>query len=89
MNDNLLQFRRFMMDTDAAEAAPYITAATEKLNTLFPGHRILLYDHLTLGVETDSLYSETGIDIYELGLVDGEIPAIRNQRDDTVLTFRL
>ena len=59
------------------------------LQTLYPERRLTVYDRLTLGIETDSWYSDTGTDTYELGLVDHEIPAIRNTRDGEVLTFRL
>ena len=64
-------------------------AMSVKAQTLFPGKTITNYDPLTLGIETDSYYSETGTDIYELGMVDGEIPAVRNRRDGNVITFRI
>ena len=62
--------------------------AVDKLQTLYPGKRITVYDNITLGVETDSLYSDTGVDVYELGLVDGELLAMRCVRTDEVVTFR-
>ena len=77
------------MDEDPSFLDQCREAAIEKLQTLFPGKRIVRYDELTLGIETDSLYSETGVDIYELGLVDYEIPAFRNTRNDEVTTFRV
>ena len=40
-------------------------------------------------IETDSLYSETGVDTYELGMVVEEIYALRNTRDLEVVTFRV
>lgn len=40
-------------------------------------------------IETDSLYSETGVDTYELGMVDEEIYALCNTRDLEVVTFRV
>lgn len=88
-DEELLVFRKFMMDMAGDQSAPYLQAAIEKLHTLFPGHQVVAYDELTIGVETDSLYSDTGIDTYELGLLDGEVPAIRCQRDDRIITFRL
>lgn len=87
--DDLFVFRKFMMDeqTDATET--YHRAAIDKLQTLFPDKRITEYDEFTIGVETDSLYSETGTDTYELGTVDNEILALRNTRDNNVITFRI
>lgn len=87
--EELLVFTRFMLDSDAAETAHYMEAAKEKLHTLYPDKRVVETSAVTLSVETDSLYSETGIDTYELGLVDNEIPAIRCERDGRVITFRV
>lgn len=87
--EELLVFRKFMMDMAGDQSVPYLQAAIEKLHTLFPDKQVVAYDELTIGVETDSLYSDTGIDTYEIGLLDGEIPAIRCQRDDRIITFRL
>ena len=64
-------------------------AALDKLHTLFPEKRVTTYDNCTIGIETDSLYSDTGLDIYELGVVDGEVYAMRNTRDGEVITFRI
>ena len=85
---DILVFTKYMMDCDAAVAARHMLAAVEKLLSLYPGKRVLQLDALTLTVETDSLYSDTGVDVYELGLVDKEIPAIRCVRDGRVITFR-
>lgn len=82
-------FRKFLLDEEEADIDLYHRAAVEKLQTLFPGKRITDYGTLTIGIETDSIYSETGTDIYELGMVDWEIPAIRNTRDGEVITFRV
>lgn len=87
--DDLFVFQRFMEGDDDAMIDRYHVAAIDKLQTLYPGKRVTTYDHLTIGIETDSYYSETGTDTYELGLVDGEIPALRNTRDGEVLTFRI
>lgn len=87
--DDLLVFRKFSLDEEAAFLDTCREAAIEKLQTLFPGKRITTYDATTLGIETDSLYSETGIDIYDLGLVDEELPAMRNTSNDNVTTFRI
>lgn len=87
--DDLFVFRKFHLDEDPAFLDACRTAAIEKLQTLFPGKRITTYDATTLGIETDSLYSETGIDIYELGLVDYELPAMRCTANDNVTTFRV
>lgn len=87
--DDLFVFRKFHLDESPAYLDDCRAAAVEKLQTLFPGKRITVYDDVTLGIETDSLYSETGIDIYELGLVDDELPAMRNTSNDNVTTFRI
>lgn len=87
MNDDLITFRR--MYADAPDAEEYHKAAVDKLQTLYPGKQITTYDLLTIGIQTDSLYSDTGIDTYELGLIDGETPALRNIRSEELITFRL
>lgn len=87
--DDLFVFRRFHLDEDPAFLDACRAAAVEKLQTLFPGKRITIYDSTTLGIETDSLYSETGIDTYTLGLVDDELPAMRCEANDNVTTFRV
>lgn len=86
--DGLLDFRRFTLGDDDKVAAKCLRGAMDKLQTLYPGKRITTYDNITLGVETDSLYSDTGTDIYELGLVDDEMPAMRCLRTGEVVTFR-
>lgn len=86
--DDLLSFRRFTLDDDDAVVVGCCRGAMDKLQTLYPGKRITNYGDITLGVETDSIYSETGADTYELGLVDGELPAMRCVRTDEVITFR-
>lgn len=87
--DDLFVFRKFHLDESAEFLDDCREAAVEKLQTLFPGKRITTYDAVTLGIETDSLYSETGIDIYELGLVDDGLPAMHNTSNDNVTTFRV
>ena len=87
--DELFVFCRFLMDEDADLLQRVQEAAVEKLQTLFPGHRLVVYDALTLGIDTDSPMSETGVDLYETGLVDGEVPAMRNTRDGNVITLRV
>lgn len=87
--DDLLVFRKFSLDESPSFLDRCREAAVEKLQTLFPGKRITEYDSTTLGIETDSLYSETGIDIYELGMVDDELPAMRCTANDNVTTFRV
>lgn len=87
--DDLFIFRKFRLDESHDFLDICRCAAIEKLQTLFPGKRITTYDATTLGIETDSLYSETGIDLYELGLVDDELPAMRNASNDNVTTFRV
>lgn len=87
--DDLLVFRKFRLDEAPAFLDACREAAIDKLQTLFPGKRITIYDPTTLGIETDSLYSDTGIDTYDLGLVDDELPAMRCAANDNVTTFRV
>ena len=87
--ENIFVFRRFLMDEEDIDVELCHRAAIDKLQTLFPGKRITDYDRYTIGIETDSIYSDTGIDTYELGTVDWEIPAMRNMRDQSVITFRI
>lgn len=86
--EDVLIFRKYMFDEVSALTDSYLLAAIDKLQTLYPDRPVTRYDSLTLGISTDSLYSPTGFDTYELGVVDDEIPAIRNQRNGTILTFR-
>lgn len=88
-NDDILTFTRFPLDSDAQMLDTHMRAAVDKLHTLFPGKKILIYDSLTIGVETDSFYSLTGMDTYTLGLLDGETPALYNTRDESIITFRV
>lgn len=87
--DDVLVFRKYLLDEVTSQTDGYLQAAIDKLQTLYPDRPVTRYDSLTLGIATDSLYSPTGYDTYELGMVDEEIPAIRNQRDGNVLTFRV
>ena len=82
-----IKFRRLYIDDPRAEE--YHKAAVEKLQTLFPYKRITSFDVLTIGIQTDSPYSQTGTDTYQLGLIDDDTPAIRNCRDDQLITFRV
>lgn len=88
-NDNdLLVFRKYMFDEESADTDRQMKAAIDKLQTLYPGKHITVYDAFTLGIESDSLYSDTGIDTYSLGIIDEELPALRNERDGSTITFR-
>ena len=89
MSDDLLVFRKFRLDTDSAILERHRAAAMEKHQTLFPGDRITAIDATTLCIATDAPYATDGYDLYDLGLVDGEIAAMRNRRTDEVVTFRL
>ena len=86
--EDLLTFRRFTIGDEGECVESCCKGAVDKLQTLYPGKRITVYDSITLGMETDSLYSDTGVDVYELGLVDGELLAMRCVRTDEVVTFR-
>ncbi len=87
MTEDLFVFKKFMADADPSQMERYYHAAMDKLQILYPGKRITSYDYQTIGIESDSVYSDTGVDIYELGMIDDEVPALRRQRDDHVITF--
>lgn len=87
--EDLLEFKRFDCSAGYDYVHPYFVAALDKLHTLFPGKHVVTYDQTTLGVDSDFVDSETGVDVYELGLVDDEIPAMRRVRDGLVTTFRI
>ena len=87
--EELFVFRPFRADDDDNLISSCHRAALDKLQTLYPGRPVTSYDNTTLGISTDSYYSSNGYDTYELGLVDGEIPAMRNNRDGEVITFRV
>lgn len=89
VHQDVLIFRKFQIDEVSPVTRQYLQAAVDKLQTLYPGNTVTRYDGLSVGISTDSLYSDTGIDMYELGMVDEEIPAIRNRRDGTLITFRV
>lgn len=84
-----LIFTPYRSDVDDRLKDKCLQAAIDKLQNLYPGKIITTYGDCTLGIPTDSLYSENGYDTYQLGLVDNEIPAMRNTRDEEVLTFRI
>ena len=89
MPNDLFHFQRFLADVDPAYLERCYNGAKEKFGILFPGKRIITYDQRTLGVETDEPDAVNGYDIYELGLVDDEIPAMQCQRTEKVITFRI
>lgn len=88
-HEDLFVFRPFRLDDDEVLVERCHSAALEKLQTLYPGRCVTSYDTMSLGIPTDSYYSDSGFDTYELGLVDAEIPAMRNTRDGEVITFRV
>ena len=86
--DSLI-FTPFTLDAPPELLTACREAAMEKLQTLYPGKRLTVYGDLTLGIETDCLYCDTGIETYRLGLLDDELPALQCERTEEVLTFRL
>lgn len=82
-------FRKFRLDADSRLLERCHAAALEKLHTLFPGDAIRLVDVATLKVATFAPDVEDGMDTYELGMLDDEIPCMRNCRNDEVITFRV
>lgn len=87
--DDLFVFRKFRVFDDERLLTRCHKAALDKLHTLFPDKKVTRYDLTTLGIQTDSYYSLTGIDTYELGMVNDEVPAMRNTRDGEVITYRI
>jgi hypothetical protein len=82
-------FSKFYSDEEQDKMEKYCSAAFDKLQTLYPGKKIMQQGHTTLCIESDSLYAEKGIDTYEIGLINGEIPAMCRTRDSEVITFRV
>lgn len=89
MSNDLFRFKRFLADTDSATLEAHHKGAIQKFSTLYPGKRIITYDQRTLGIESEDVDCAKGYDIYELGLVDGEIPAMKCQRNDRIITYRI
>lgn len=87
--EQLFVFRPFRADDDEKQKDRCHAAALDKLQTLFPGKRATSYDNTSIVIPTDSYYSSTGFDTYELGMVDDEIPGMRCTRDGEVITFRI
>lgn len=88
--DNLFVFRRFFAaEQDETSCRAFQQAAVDKLQTLYPGQRILVLDENTIGVEDPESSSASGLILYDLGLVDEEIPAIMNRETEDTLTFRV
>lgn len=88
MSDALV-FRKLYEETDRVNMQLFRKAAIDKLSTLYPGNSIFDYGTFTIGISSDSLYAENGIDIYDMGLVDDELPALQRQRDGEVITLRI
>ncbi len=89
MDDDLLIFRKFYPGDADGVIRQVHHAAEDKLQTLYPGNRIVHYDDYTIGIDSDSLYADNGHDIYELGMVDGELYAMRRKRDGYVICLRV
>lgn len=78
-----------MPDDDSQLVEKCHEAAIDKLQTLFPGKKITTHNLRTISIPTTRLDSPTPYDIYELGLIDEEIPAMKRQDDDHTITFRI
>ena len=88
-SDDLFLFRPFTAADDDVLIGQCHAGAVEKLQTLFPGQRLTIYDLRTIGITSDSLYCPNGMDTFVLGMVDDELPAMRRESDQQVFTFRL
>lgn len=89
MDKELLSFRKFYVGDVEDKIDKIYEAAVDKLQTLYPGNRITRFDAYTLSITTDSLYSDTGLDLYELGMVDEELYAMRCTRDSHIIYLRV
>lgn len=89
MSDSLLQFRRLTEDEAGIDRDAFLQAALDKLQTLYPGKKTTVVGTTTISMETDSIYAENGMENYDIGLLDGEIPALRRMSDGEVFSFRV
>lgn len=89
MSDELFHFKRFLADVSPDILQDCYDGAVEKFNVLYPGRKVITYDQRTLGLETDDLDAPNGYDIYELGLVDEEMPAMKCTRTERIITYRI
>ena len=89
MSDETLTFTPFLADADEDFLTACVHAAQDKLETLYPGKRILRADWHSILIETDSLYAPSGIESYRLGLLDDDYPALQRASDGQVITFRV
>ena len=89
MESDRFVFRKFRLDADSGLLERCHAAALEKLQTLSPGDAVRTADVATLRIATCAPDAEDGMDTYELGMLDNEIPCMRNCRNDEVITFRV
>ena len=89
MTDDLLSFKKFYSDEDTHFIEKCHKAAVDKLNTLYPDKRITTYDYTTIAVDSDSVYCKDGVETYELGMINDEIPAMKRSSDDYIISFRI
>ena len=82
-------FRRFLADEDEQLLEACERAAREKLETLYPLKRITAGDAFSITIESDSYHAENGTEIYLIGLVDDEVPAMQRVTDGQIITFRV
>ena len=89
MGDELVAFRRFLPDEDADLLAACEKGAKEKLETLYPLKRIKAIDSFSITIESDSLYAVDGYEVFYIGLIDEEVPALQRATDGNIITFRV
>lgn len=82
---DIFVFRKFLPGEQTDKARLYLDAAVEKLQTMHPGCKVIIYDEHTVAM------SEHGEDLetFVLGMVDDEIPAMQSVISDEVTTFRV
>lgn len=89
MGDEFVTFRKFLPNEDADLLAACEKGAKEKLETLYPLTRIKAIDSFSITIESDSLYAVDGYEVYLIGLIDEEVPALQRTTDGHIIPFRV
>ncbi len=84
---DIFVFRKFLPGEQTDKARLYLDAAVEKLQTMHPGCKVIIYDEHTIAIPRHENGEE--LETFVLGLVDGEIPAMQSVISDEVTTFRI
>lgn len=82
---DIFVFRKFLPGEQTDKARLYLDAAVEKLQTMHPGCKVIVYDEHTIAMSVHGEELET----FVLEMVDAEIPAMQSVISDEVTTFRV